>query len=201
MKSKYLLFGFAILVCLSGIGYLATNYFQYLSGIEKLVFVLLWAGMFAFLGKYCGLWGKAWMPRATGILSLIASALPLIVLAVFFLSSGSFGPGVMTFIYFAVPLFLFALSVGFAAKAMGLYPIQMLASLVMPLLLIGMLVAVAGGTCALKKKYWGLTLAGAIGAFICSPLVGIPAIILAAQAKAAFSSNGSRNIDLTDGKD
>ena len=139
------------------------------------------------------------MPRATGILSLIAGALPLIVLAVFVFTSGSFGQEVMTFIYFGVPGFLFALSLGFAAEAMGLYPIQMLASLVMPLLLIGVLVAVVGGICALKKKNWGLALVGAIGALICSPLVGIPAIILAAQAKSVFSSTRSRNISLPEG--
>lgn len=190
MKSKYLPLGFGILVCLSGIGYLALNYFQYLSGIEKLVFVLLWAGMFAFLGKYCGgLWGKAWMPRATGILSLVAGALPLIGLAVFVFSSGMLGQGVMTFLYFGVPWFLFALSVGFAAEAMTLPSlVEILANLLMPLLLIGVLVAVVGGTCALKKKNWWLALAGAIGALICSPLIGIPAIIFVAQAKAGFSS-------------
>jgi len=52
MKLEYVLFGFGILLCLSGVGYLAAEYVKYLSEAGKLVSLLLTVGMFASLGKY-----------------------------------------------------------------------------------------------------------------------------------------------------
>jgi len=52
MKLEYVLFGFGILFCLAGVGYLAAEYVKYLSEVWKLVFLLLTVGMFAFLSKY-----------------------------------------------------------------------------------------------------------------------------------------------------
>jgi hypothetical protein len=52
MKLEYVLFGFGILFSLSGVGYLAAQYVQYLSEAGKLVSLLLTVGMFAFLSKY-----------------------------------------------------------------------------------------------------------------------------------------------------
>lgn len=52
MKIEYILFGFGILLCLAGIGYLAAEYVKYLSEAGKLVSLLLTLGMFGFLGKY-----------------------------------------------------------------------------------------------------------------------------------------------------
>ena len=52
MKLEYILFGFGILLCLSGVGYLAAQYVSNLSEIWKLVSLLLTVGMFAFMGKY-----------------------------------------------------------------------------------------------------------------------------------------------------
>ena len=52
MKLEYVLFGFGILFSLSGVGYLAAQYVQYLSEVGKLVSLLLTIGMFAFLSKY-----------------------------------------------------------------------------------------------------------------------------------------------------
>ena len=52
MKIEYLLFGFGILFCLAGVGYLAAEYVKYLSEAGKLVSLLLLVGMFTFLGKY-----------------------------------------------------------------------------------------------------------------------------------------------------
>lgn len=52
MKLEYILYGFGILLCLSGVGYLAAEYVRYLSEIGKLVSLLLTVGMFGFLGKY-----------------------------------------------------------------------------------------------------------------------------------------------------
>ena len=52
MKLNFILFGFGVLFCLAGIGYLAAEYVKYLSEIGKLVSLLLTVGIFAFLGKY-----------------------------------------------------------------------------------------------------------------------------------------------------
>jgi len=52
MKLEFILFGFGILLCLAGIGYLAAEYVKYLSEVGKLLSLLLTVGMFAFLGKY-----------------------------------------------------------------------------------------------------------------------------------------------------
>ena len=52
MKLNFILFGFGILLCLAGIGYLAAEYVKYLSEVGKLVSLLLTVGVFGFLGKY-----------------------------------------------------------------------------------------------------------------------------------------------------
>ncbi len=58
MKLEYVLFGFGILFCVAGVGYLAAEYVRYLSEVGKLVSLLLTVGMFASLGKY--LEGLGW---------------------------------------------------------------------------------------------------------------------------------------------
>jgi len=58
MKLEYVLFGFGILFCVAGVGYLAAEYVKYLSEVGKLVSLLLTVGMFASLGKY--LEGLGW---------------------------------------------------------------------------------------------------------------------------------------------
>ena len=52
MKLEYVLFGFGILLCVAGIGYLAAEYVKYMSEIGQLVALLLTVGIFGFLGKY-----------------------------------------------------------------------------------------------------------------------------------------------------
>ena len=52
MKLEYVLFGFGILFSLSGVGYLAAQYVQYLSEAGKLISLLLTVGMFASLSIY-----------------------------------------------------------------------------------------------------------------------------------------------------
>ncbi len=52
MKLEFILFGFGILFCLGGIGYLAAEYVKYLSEVGRLVSLLLVVAMFAFLGRY-----------------------------------------------------------------------------------------------------------------------------------------------------
>ena len=52
MKLEFVLFGFGILFCLAGIGYLAAEYVRYLSDVGRIVSLLLTIGLFTFLGKY-----------------------------------------------------------------------------------------------------------------------------------------------------
>ncbi len=48
----YILYGFGILLCISGVGYLAAEYIKYLSEPGKLASLALTTAMFALFGKY-----------------------------------------------------------------------------------------------------------------------------------------------------
>jgi len=52
IRLEYVLFGFGILFCLAGVGYLAAEYVKNLSEVGKLLSLLLTVAMFAFLSKY-----------------------------------------------------------------------------------------------------------------------------------------------------
>jgi hypothetical protein len=52
MKFEFILYGFGILFCIAGVGYLAAEYVKYLSDIGKIGSLLLTVGLFGFLGKY-----------------------------------------------------------------------------------------------------------------------------------------------------
>jgi len=48
----YILYGFGIVLCISGVVYLAAEYVKYLSDWGKLGCLILLVGLFALLGKY-----------------------------------------------------------------------------------------------------------------------------------------------------
>lgn len=48
----YVLYGFGVLLCVSGVGYLAAEYIRFLSEAGKLCCLILTTAMFAFLGKF-----------------------------------------------------------------------------------------------------------------------------------------------------
>jgi len=52
MKLEHVMFGFGILFCLAGVGYLAAEYIQNLSEVGKLGSLLLTIALFAFMSKY-----------------------------------------------------------------------------------------------------------------------------------------------------
>ena len=52
MRLTYILYGFGVLFCVAGIGFLAAEYVKYLSEAGKMVSLLLTVGMFTFLGRY-----------------------------------------------------------------------------------------------------------------------------------------------------
>ena len=106
---------------------------------------------------------ETWMPMTAGILDIIAGSFGLIAALVFV-----FVGGVMRFMP-DVPTFLFPI---FAALAV-------------PFAIIGIL-AIVGGVYALRRKIWGLALAGSIAAFFPSWILGLTAIVLTALSKNEF---------------
>jgi len=49
---SYVLYGFGVLLCVSGVGYLTAEYVKYLSEPGKLICLILAVAMFALFGKY-----------------------------------------------------------------------------------------------------------------------------------------------------
>lgn len=105
--------------------------------------------------------GRAWMPTAAGILSIISGAI------------GFFAGIVMA---------TFGETIGATSGIFGLGVIGA------PLIAIG-IVAVVGGIFALRKRIWGLALAGAICSLFCTWIawiLAIPAIVFLALSKQEF---------------
>ena len=102
--------------------------------------------------------GRRWMPTVAGILSIIAGAIGFFV-------------GILV------------AAVGAAAGAgAGIFGLEAIGA---PLIAIG-IVAIIGGVFALRKRIWGLALAGAICSLPCSWLLAIPAIVFIAMSKREF---------------
>jgi hypothetical protein len=106
---------------------------------------------------------KTWMPTVSGILDIIAGSFGLILAFIFVLVGG-----VMRFIP-RVPPYLFPI----------------FTALSLPFAIVGIL-AIIGGIYALKRKIWGLALAGSIAAFFPSWILGLTAIVLTALSKNEF---------------
>ncbi len=109
---------------------------------------------------------KTWKPTTAGILSIIAGAIQVI-----------FGLALSTI-----------LAIGGVAGAFASIPGMggVMAAIGVPLIIIG-IVAIVGGVYALKRRVWGLALAGAICAVI-GPwgILGVLAIIFVAMGKGEF---------------
>jgi ABC-type thiamin/hydroxymethylpyrimidine transport system permease subunit len=107
---------------------------------------------------------KTWKPLTAGILSIIAGGVAVIL-----------GCG-----------FLISLRVAGFLTTMPKWLDAALTYPAYPLVILGLL-AIAGGICALVRRAWGFALAGAIAAFLVSPILGLLAIIFVALAKGEFS--------------
>jgi len=106
---------------------------------------------------------KTWKPTTAGILSIVA---------------GAFG-------------LLGAIIVGVVGETIaGLEQIPgmstLFAAIAIPLIIIA-IIAIVGGVYALKRRIWGLALAGTICSLFCMWLLGIPAIIFVILGKSEFS--------------
>ena len=109
--------------------------------------------------------GKTWKPTAAGILCIIAGV-PIVVIAGIVVA-GIVGelirPSPMGGGYGLILSFLFG----------------------PPLIIVGTL-AIVGGICALRRKNWGLALAGSICALLAGLILGILAIIFVSMGKGEF---------------
>ena len=115
---------------------------------------------------------NAWMPKVAGILDIVA---------------GSFGVflSFLIFLWFAVfYYFLPTNSLEFNELPKELVVIFM-AFWAIFILVAGVL-AIVGGTRALRKKTWGLALTGSIAAFFGSSPLGVAAIIFTVLSKSQF---------------
>jgi len=106
---------------------------------------------------------ETWMPTTAGILDIIAGSCGLIAALIFI-----FLGGVMRFVPDVPPY---------------LWPI--FTALAVPFAIVGVL-AIVGGIYALRRKIWGLALAGSIAAFFPSWILGLTAIVLTALSKNEF---------------
>ena len=103
--------------------------------------------------------GRGWMPTAAGILSIIAGAIGFLVGIVVAAVGGTVG------------------------ATAGIFGLEVIGA---PLIAIG-IVAIIGGVFALRRKIWGLALAGAICSLPCSWILAIPAIVFIALSKREFA--------------
>ena len=109
---------------------------------------------------------KTWKPMTAGILSIIAGVLGAvggIVAATVGRTIGGLWMGPM-----AVPNIT-----------------MILGAIAIPLIILG-IVAIVGGIYALRRRIWGLALAGSICSLICVWFLEIPAIIFTAMGKNEF---------------
>ena len=113
-------------------------------------------------GKVVEKVGGAWMPLTAGILDLVAGVPALII-------------GILV----AAGLGVFGWLSRIAGVGVIMGPIGVL-------LIIFAIIAIIGGVFALRKRIWGLALAGSIFALFCAWILGIPAIVFIAMGKGEF---------------
>jgi hypothetical protein len=112
---------------------------------------------------------ETWMPTTAGILDIIAGSFGLIG-GVILLILGAVGSSVMPYLVPQVP----------TAVAVAIFT-----SIAVPLIIIAIL-AIIGGIYALRRKVWGLALAGSIAAFFPSWILGLTSVVLTALSKKEF---------------
>jgi len=115
---------------------------------------------------------KTWMPTATGILNIVAGSFRLIL-----------------FLLVALVFAVFAIFTHGDMTCFQQFPIAITASVVITLAIFSFIISIlsiVGGIYALRRKSWGMALAGSIAAFLCSFPLGVAAIIFTALSKSEF---------------
>jgi len=118
---------------------------------------------------------KTWKPITGGILSIIAGA-PAAVggIALVVVGESIAGLGIISLMQ----------TVPWLSGILGVVAV-ILGAVAIPLIIVGA-VAIVGGIYALKRRKWGLALAGSICALFCTWLLAIPAIIFVSIGKSEF---------------
>ena len=121
---------------------------------------------------------QTWKPTIAGILDIVAGAGGIIVWFLlvlgilvfgFFSTSSSFGE-VLNWSN-AVLLIIVILAIPFVALS---------------------ILSIVGGVFALRRRIWGLALAGSIGAIFCSTVLGVVAIIFTVLSKDEFEQSSTQ---------
>lgn len=108
---------------------------------------------------------KTWMPLVAGICTIVAAALKI-----------------LTAVGIAIGITFMRIR---PFASFGVYETAVLTAIMVPFFILG-IVALIGGICAIRRKSWGMSLAGAIAAFLPSSILGILAIIFIALSKNEF---------------
>jgi|SRR4030042_1121084 len=115
---------------------------------------------------------NTWMPKVAGILDIVAGAFGLFIILIWAL-------------WFTAFSFLSRLN----TAEFHDFPMAIMAIIFIPMgifLLAAAILAIVGGIHTLKRKRWGLALAGSIAAFFGSAPLGVAAIIFTALSKNQF---------------
>jgi len=104
----------------------------------------------------------AWMPLTAGILDLVAGVPALII-------------GILV-----------AAGLGAIGWLSGIAGVGVIMAAIGVPLIIFAIIAIVGGVFALRKRIWGLALAGSIFALFCAWILGIPAIVFTVMGKKHF---------------
>ena len=114
------------------------------------------------------------MPLTAGILDLVAGVPALLIGIV--VIAGIAGFGVLGWLSWLIDV----------AGVAGVAGVGVIMGAIGVSLIIFALVAIVGGVFALRKRIWGLALAGSIFALFCAWIFGIPAIVFTVMGKKHF---------------
>jgi hypothetical protein len=106
---------------------------------------------------------NTWKPVVAGILQIISGGTALII---------------------ACGLFIAGAVVGFVTQ-MPLWLGALIPMVAVPLIILGIL-DLTGGICALLRRAWGMSLAGAVASLVSSPLPGAVALVLVIISRKEF---------------
>ena len=116
---------------------------------------------------------RAWMPAAAGIMSIVSGAMGFIAIAFLMTFAAIFGPDIARDVLH---------SIGYWQAGIPLTIIGLVSFIILLL----SLTSIVGGICAIRRKSWGLALAGAICAIFPAQVLGIIAVIFVAISKKEF---------------
>ena len=128
---------------------------------------------------------RTWKPTAAGILCIVGGAIGAVV-----------GLIIMSLIWIAGGMLDFLFKIA-SEPNQEIPAAPSLEAGIVIVVLIAITVAIVGGICALKRRIWGLALAGSICALVGGVIPGILAIIFVSLGKREFGSSAGVAEELT----